>query len=363
MKKTIYLFKETALFLSKNIIFCILIILFSLILIFSTIIQKEINIDSACQKYIFANVIWVIDFFPIPGGKIILILIYMSLIIRVISEKFYLKKFGTFLIHLGIIILLSGSIITYLYSEEGILKLKQEKNEIFLKLKNKYKININNEFANKEFLINKNKIFDLKDFKLKIIDIYNNSEISHKEFPINEENKNLINYFNIKEIPMFIEKKKNKIILLISILNGNKNIFIYLDKNKKKHIKINNIIYTISFGNYIKKLPFSLKLMEAKKINYLNSNQAKLYKSKLLIKDKDINWFYNIEMNKPLRYKNYTFYQTSFIEDLSGKKIILTVTKDYGKLFPYISCFIIFLGFIIHLFKILKIKSNYYENC
>ena len=56
-----------------------------------------------------------------------------------------------------------------------------------------------------------------------------------------------------------------------------------------------------------------------------------------------------IKMNEPLRYKNYTFYQSSFIEEESGETSVFAVVENYGRLFPYISSIIMCFGLLLHL--------------
>ncbi|SVA41121.1 uncharacterized protein METZ01_LOCUS93975, partial [marine metagenome] len=56
-----------------------------------------------------------------------------------------------------------------------------------------------------------------------------------------------------------------------------------------------------------------------------------------------------IQMNEPLRYKGYTFFQSSFIEGPEGETTVLAVVKNYGRLFPYISSIIMCIGLLFHL--------------
>ncbi len=63
-----------------------------------------------------------------------------------------------------------------------------------------------------------------------------------------------------------------------------------------------------------------------------------------------------IEMNSPLRYRGYTFYQTSFKENENSQATILTVVKNSGQLFPYIASIVIVFGLMLHL--ILSLSSS-----
>ena len=58
-----------------------------------------------------------------------------------------------------------------------------------------------------------------------------------------------------------------------------------------------------------------------------------------------------IEMNAPLRYKGYTFYQAHYEEDSSTgiKTSVFAVVKNYGRLFPYISSIIMCVGVLLQM--------------
>ena len=76
---------------------------------------------------------------------------------------------------------------------------------------------------------------------------------------------------------------------------------------------------------------------------------AKSYHSDVIVNDGDINWETRIEMNKPLRYKGYTFFQSSFDQSEEGEITILSVVKNEGWLFPYIGTIILAIGLLLHI--------------
>jgi hypothetical protein len=95
---------------------------------------------------------------------------------------------------------------------------------------------------------------------------------------------------------------------------------------------------------------------------YPNSNIPKSYESHVTIKaegavDRDV----VISMNKPLRFKNYTFFQSSYYIAPDGSEhTVLAVVKNAGRLLPYYSSITIFLGLVIHFLMMLlrRRKTN-----
>jgi hypothetical protein len=54
-----------------------------------------------------------------------------------------------------------------------------------------------------------------------------------------------------------------------------------------------------------------------------------------------------IKMNDPLRYAGETFYQADFDKN-TEKGTVLQVVRNPGWLIPYVSCFLVTLGLVIH---------------
>lgn len=69
-------------------------------------------------------------------------------------------------------------------------------------------------------------------------------------------------------------------------------------------------------------------------------------------------WNALIEMNAPLRYKGYTFFQSSFDQNEQGEATVLTVVENKGRLFPYIGTFVVALGLLLHIFIIFRRKRR-----
>ena len=96
-------------------------------------------------------------------------------------------------------------------------------------------------------------------------------------------------------------------------------------------------------------LPFELELIYFKKVMHPGTNIAKSYSSDINLIESGISKHFLIEMNQPLRYNGYTFYQSSFIESDEGETTVLAAVKNYGRLFPYISSIIMCFGLLIYL--------------
>ncbi len=102
----------------------------------------------------------------------------------------------------------------------------------------------------------------------------------------------------------------------------------------------------------ITELPFQITLIDFERQVHPKTNTPRMFKSTVTLTDGDATWESVIEMNEPLRYKGYTLYQNSFINDNGVEISVLAVVQNIGRLFPYISSTIMCLGLLLHLFLV-----------
>ncbi|MBI3616978.1 MAG: cytochrome c biogenesis protein ResB [Candidatus Omnitrophica bacterium] len=108
-------------------------------------------------------------------------------------------------------------------------------------------------------------------------------------------------------------------------------------------------------------LPFLLRLKDFTVEWYPNTEVARSYKSLVEIippggagASREV----LISMNKPLRYKNFTLYQSSYsVDNLGRESSTLAVVKNAGRLLPYFASFITFGGLALH-FLLMAIRAK-----
>ena len=349
-------------FFSKNEFFCFMLAWFMIILICGTLAQKEIGIYTTQQIFFNSNLIWIFNI-PFIGGKITLILIFLILLFKLLNDQ-WIKKISTTIIHISILLLLFGSFITMKYNDEGLIIINENEKCNKMINKNKYTLGIldkNNKIG--EFIdVNSKKINSNNEFNFKINQISQNSDIKNRTFFLNEKNASgIAKFYKLYSISNFVEEKNKFSITCYLFNNSEKKIFYLLeDIFNFKTINLNNKSYFYTLNKSIEILPFSLYLTNFKKEIYPGTIIPKSYTSNIIIKESNgLEWKFNIEMNKPFIYKNYTFYQTSYFENNLKNGTILTVVKNNGKIFPYLSCILILLGFFSYLLKIIpKLTMN-----
>lgn len=97
-------------------------------------------------------------------------------------------------------------------------------------------------------------------------------------------------------------------------------------------------------------LPFRIRLDDFHAEQHPGTAMARSYRSDVTVIDGNTSWESRIEMNKPLRYKGYTFFQSSFVENTDGtQQTVLAVVHNTSWLFPYIGTLLMGLGLLAHM--------------
>ena len=307
--------------------------------------QKEYGLKSIQENY-FNSIFIINNYFIFPGGKLIIFFIFLSLLFKIFIDG--IKRLGTFIIHIGILFFILFTFLFLNTNEEKYIIIKENESNNIIVNNNLYDITftIND---NKQIKIN-SKFLNMKDkFKFLPFNIIIKKVFENTNIKIN--NKLDKNFFKIEKIQQFVENEYNKASVEIEFKNK-KNIInnIFLIENLKNEIIIilNENKLHIKLNKFTELLPFEIYLKKFNRLTYNATNLSKSFESDIIINDKNIQWGYNIKMNNPLRYKNYIFYQSSFIEGEKNSTILYVVNNAKIN-YIYLSCVIILIGFIIHL--------------
>ncbi len=99
--------------------------------------------------------------------------------------------------------------------------------------------------------------------------------------------------------------------------------------------------------------PFELELSDFRKVDYPGTRNASSYESDVILRDakEKITIQKTIRMNKPLDYKGFRIFQSSFVQDPeNGEASVFTVAKNPGIWLIYSGSVILFLGIVMVFF-------------
>ncbi len=330
-----------------------------ILLTIGTIAQADIGLYQAHKLYFSAWVAW-LGPIPVPGTYMTLGLITLSLTAKfLMGSPWRLAKLGTTLTHLGVLILLYGGMATALTQEEGFAVITEggEAREI-----SDYHDRVLKIFKNDE-VIRQIPYGDLQIGRTieglpiavtptMLCENCSAETLAHKPEVVRHGMAEKIDL-----IPVLVEKEQelNLSGMMFTVGGAQDADGLYAtleDVPMIPRFEIGNDVYGIQMGRFITPLPFALHLTDFVKEDYPGTETARAYHSDVVVKDGDVEWPVRIEMNTPLRYRGYTFYQSSFGLTPDGReRTVLSAVRNAGWLFPYLASGVIFAGLCVHLFQ------------
>lgn len=328
---------------------------FMVLLVIATIEQKNIGLYDSVQIYLYNFIVW-FGFIPLPGGGVTLALITISLAVKFLFySPWSWKRSGIIISHLGSLMLLIGGFITILNSQEGFIIIPEGQERAYF-----------SDYHKRTVFIYEN---DQKIVSVPFDRFVKGFELDNEALPFTISIKSACDNCAINPIPKKIELRQNlaaeiKITSKKSELNKEENFsgmtFRLLEKDQNKVIGEFIVLEDVKQPNPYKEfdikierdktpLPFSIGLQNFEKLDYAGTNKAADYISQLTFNENGVSWPVKIQMNKPYRYKGYSFFQSSFDQRDGVETTVINVVQNSGRLFPYISSFLIFLGLFIHL--------------
>jgi hypothetical protein len=281
------------------------------------------------------------------------------------------RKIGIVLIHLGIVLLLVGQLLTDALSAESAMHLRNGETKNYSEADRSYELAITDTTdarANKVVAIPARRLAkggavavpDLP-FTVRAQTYYPNSSLSEKPAPGFDEVKAATGIATgvwWKALPRETAMDRRDMpsaIVELAAPQGSLGAFLVSTFMERPHVVTHNgRRYELALRPQRFYKPFSLHLIEFKHDRYPGTDIPKNFSSRVRLQnpktgeDREV----LIYMNNPLRYAGETFYQASFDRDDQGT--ILQVVRNPGWLTPYFSCVLVSLGlmvqFLTHLF-------------
>lgn len=347
------------------------------LLFLGTFSQKYIGLYQAHQLYFDAYIWWLGGAFPLPATRSILVLMAVCLLCKVLLERWTLKRVGSLVLHLGALLMLFGGFLSGMFASEGNVVLKEGGRANYSV--DYYDVELAVSLGNRDVAVfaqeqlRSGRILEAAPlpFSFLIEDFYKNVALTPREALLQETGKGeavrgMRQAVHIAGKAGFKEEEANISGLKFSLIPRKGEVVedapygayaLIENAPVQQTLNVGEAQYVVEVRHKRKPLPFSLELVDFRKVNYAGTNKAKSYESDVILIDGDVHWRSTIRMNEPLRYKGYTFFQSSFLTNEEGQELsVLAAVHNVGRLFPYISTILMCLGLLVHLF--MRLKGN-----
>ena len=344
-----------------------------ILVFFGTIAQKNIGLYASQMKYFSSYYFFFLGFIPLPGGRLVLLLMTVNLFSSMFKRNLWqLKKIGIIIVHLGGLLLLAGGGLTAYFSSEGNMVIAEGESSNYVDDYHNMELAfVNNSLKDSleytvvdESLLYEGSRFQIFDEgpEIYIISNIKNVRIENRISPADSIYKGLLEKFVLLPKKPEPENTQNRPALIYKIQgtsNGSDGIYgLFLGQGLNDPFKINDQIFHSEYRRERTYVPFNIELIDFEKIMHPGTNVAKSFSSDVNLIENDIPRRTLIKMNEPLRHKGYTFFQASFIDDSDVETTVLATVKNYGRLFPYISSIIMSIGLLIHLLLMIPKMVN-----
>lgn len=308
---------------------------------------------------------------PLPGVYLLLILLGINMFLGgILKIKKNPSKAGVLIVHIGIVVLLGGSLVQYMYSTDGHMMLYE--NDTASEYRDYYHWDISvtepvDGDTYKEYVLRgeefsylpegKSKTFysDALPFEITVDRYLPNSQPIPKG-PMFEADEKVIDGYFLQPQPLAKEAEQNIAGAYVTI------------KDKASGAITETILWGLAqmpfaitaggkdYGINLEKraypLPFSIKLDEFIRELHPRTQMASNFESVVTKTENGVAQTHDIKMNEPLRHKGYTFYQASWGPSNAGPGTplysVLAVRRNPADKAPLYACIIITGGMVLH---------------
>jgi hypothetical protein len=323
------------------------------LVVWGTVYQAEHGLYQAQQKFFYSWFFFLLGFIPFPGTVMILFILFVNLVcVLFFRVGFKLANLGNIITHLGIIILLAGGFFSFYFSEESSLMLKEGESSNMSSSRHLWELAAwelksgdKDVYAVDTAGFSSGKTVRFDDLKL---------ELAVKEY---YKNCSASGTGVLKDKPLAAEASENIAGGVFEITpypgmntGGKQEALLYGQDSRPAMITVDGRRLSFTLRRKKIALPLYLFLKDFRVKLYPNSTIPKSYESTVTINaEGGVARDVVISMNKPLRFEDYTFFQSSYHVARDGTEYtILAVVKNAGRLIPYIASITIFLGLVIH---------------
>jgi hypothetical protein len=301
----------------------------------------------------------------LPGGYLVGGVLLFNLIASHL-KRFSLtrNKVGIWMVHFGLILLLTGQLLTDVFSRESALHLREGQAKNYSEAGRQAELAIidaTDPDTDKVVAISQGVLTGQREirqadlpFTVRVKDFYANSVV--EERPPNASappaaTKDVGAHATVRELPRTTDMNERDVpSAVVELVDAPGSLGTWLVSEYVKQpqgFMWNNRTYRLELRPRRYYLPFSLQLQKFHNDLYAGTEIPKNYSSRVLLQRPETGEKREIliYMNNPLRYAGETFYQASY--DPDNKGTILQVVRNPSWLTPYFSCVLVGAGLIV----------------
>jgi hypothetical protein len=356
--------------LGSTEIFCYCLLWLMVLTVVGSIAQKYIGLHDAQMRYFSSWILWA-SFIPLPGGRLTMVVVFANLTARLIfASPLRWRRSGVIISHLGALLLLVGGFITAYRSVEGYILIPEGEQRGYFEDHYAKELTVTRTAESGADLVTAysggfmkaGKELPLEGFggTITIEELHENCEVIQRSGAAPPDARGMAATSELQVLPKAGEDESRAGAVLRVSGIGQEVDGLYLALERVPATRVRGAggdeLFRIGLQPRRYKLPFEILLEDFEMTKHPGTEMARDYRSHIKVLKGVSAQKADIWMNHPLRAEGYTFYQQSYI-DGRHQATVLSVVRNAGRLFPYISSIIICIGMLIHL-AILFVESS-----
>ena len=329
-----------------------------------TVAQVGQGLYYSQERFFNSLIFWVWGWLPFPGARLVLWVLFINLLCVTATRFRHYKPsthLGILIIHFGLLLYFVAAFATFYGVKETQLTLMEGSGANTSWAYHDWELSVWTQDGEKRQVVGIDTkkfapggILTLNEFGLTVLvkDFYSNSHAYKTQDEMTNQVKNDSGIQAIKEAPRQIEPEKNfpgGIFKVKQQKTDFGDVLLFGGESTPTQIEAGSKKYFFQLRRKRLPLPFVLKLKDFKMELHPNTQIARSYQSLVEIQNNDVSREVLISMNKPLRYKDFTFYQASYAIDGLGRELsTLAVVKNSMRILPYIASLLTFAGMALH---------------
>ena len=361
-------------FIASYKLSCALFLMLLLLTYLGTMYQVEHGLYQSQQKYFESMFLvhWAYGILPVPlpGGYLVMLLTFINLSWGVwVRFRFKWSKLGIALMHVGILMLLVGAFVSYVFSIHGRMLLYE--NEVSNEVENTYEWEIGvsevvAEGAVTEFILKEDDFSGLSGrksrrfkfanvpFELEISGYTENAALPRE--PLSASGADLV------ILPLDKEFQRNMAgarITVHDLTDGSaQKAVIWAGHTAPTVVDAGGRRWRIGLRRQRIQLPFHIRLDRFTRKLHPGTSIAHEFTSEITKIEDGLHQQFRVTMNEPFRHMGYTFYQSSWGQQAAGSSerlySVFSVVRNPADQVPLYACIITTLGLVLHYFGKLR---------
>lgn len=356
------LMKKTSDFIASYKLSCVVFLLLLLLTYLGTLHQVEHGLYQSQQKYFESLILihWAYGMvpLPLPGGYLLLIIAFVNMFWgAVVRFRFRWSKVGFMLMHAGILILLVGAFISYVFSINGRMILYEGETSHEVENSYEWEIGISEAFAQEA----------VTEYIIRQSDFENLSGRRSRRFvfaglPFTLELRNYMPNATMSQrgelvvLSLDKEHQRNMAAVQATLIDSSDGVeqsgVVWAGSRVPDVLDAGGKSWNISMRRQRIQLPFAIRLDKFTNKVHPGTNTPSEFISDITKIEDGISQHFKINMNEPFRHLGYTFYQSSWGQQGAGTNTrtysVLSVVKNPADKVPLYATLITTIGLVMY---------------